>query len=441
MRVGLFLAVELKSDSGVHLRTSGRNYKKTALSFAPHPNRNAPQLRDAWPVICVLGITQIIGYGSVFYSFSLLMEPLQGALGSSKSAIVGAFSFALVVAGLCATHVGSTIDRIGGRQIMTIGSVAAGLLLVALSHVESLFGLYVVYACLGATMAAILYEPAFAVLTGIFGANARRAITMLTLFGGLSSTLFWPLTQHLMAQFGWRDTLLILGALNLVLCAPLHLRYLPRRHPARESGRATGGRNGDSKSLREVLREPTFYFLGGAFVANGLIFSAMSVHMLAMMQSKGLTVATAALLGALVGPMQVTGRIFELTAGRRFSIVAVGLVAMALLPVALLVFANAGGHAAPLVAFALLYGLSNGVVTIVRGAMPAQLFGRDHYGAVSGALAAPQMFALASGPVLVSLVWRASGGNYDRVLLVLSAVAAVGVASFYAAIRTHRKLA
>ncbi len=401
----------------------------------------SPRVRDSWAVICVLGITQIIGYGSVFYSFSLLMEPLQDALGASKSATVGAFSFALVIAGLCATYVGSRIDRIGGRGVMTLGSVAAGVLLIALSHVDSLVGLYVVYALLGATMAAILYEPAFAVLTGLFGANARRAITILTLFGGLSSTVFWPLTQTLMAHFGWRDTLLILGAMNLLVCAPLHLRFLPARDPNRAAVHASRGPATDSKSLREVLREPAFYFLGGAFVANGLIFSAMSVHMLAMMQAKGLTLAAAALLGALVGPMQVTGRILELTAGHRFAMVRVGLVALGLLPLALLVFAAAGSHPGPIVVFVLLYGLSNGVVTILRGAMPAQLFGREHYGAVAGALAAPQMFALALGPVLVSLIWRASGGDYDRVLLVLSAVSALGLGSFWAAVRAHRTAA
>ena len=391
-------------------------------------------------MICVLGVTLIISYGSVFYSFSLLMEPLQRELGASKNLTVGAFSLALVIAGLCTTHVGSTIDRIGGRLVMTAGSIAAGLLLSVLSRVESAVGLYVAYACLGATMAAILYEPAFAVLTRIFGANARRAITTLTLFGGLANTVFWPLTQQLMAHFGWRETLLILGALNLLVCAPLHAWFLPGRDPHAEAIRAGTGKTKDSKSLREVLREPAFYFLGGAFVANGLIFSAMSVHMLPMFQSKGLSAATAALVGALVGPTQVTGRIFELTIGQRFSIVQVGLLAMCLLPVALLVFVVAGGLWT-LVAFALMYGLSIGVVTIVRGAMPAQLFGREHYGAVSGALAMPQMFSLASGPFIVSLLWTATDGNYDRVLVVLSALSATGVGFFYAAMRAHRKMA
>ena len=395
-------------------------------------------MRDSWVVICVLGVTLIVSYGSVFYSFSLLMEPLQRELGATKNLTVGAFSLALVIAGLCATHIGSTIDRIGGRMVMSTGSLAAGLLLVLLSRVESVVGLYVLYACLGAAMAAILYEPAFAVLTRIFGANARRAITTSTLFGGLAGTVFWPLTQELMAHFGWRDTLAMLGAMNLLLCAPLHLWFLPGRSPQKKAVPAPG-RASDSKSLHEVLREPAFYFLGGAFMANGLIFSALSVHILSMMQSKGMSLATAALIGALVGPMQVAGRIIELTVGQRFSIVRVGMLAMVMLPMSLLIFAASGFSLWPLVVFALMYGLSNGIVTIVRGAMPAQLFGRENYGAVSGALAMPQMFALASGPFLVSLVWTATGGNYDRVLLVLSAISATGVAFFYAAIRAHHR--
>ncbi len=386
-------------------------------------------------MIVVLGITQIVGYGTVFYSFSLLMEPLQRELGASKGLTVGAFSVALVVAGLCATHIGATIDRIGGRMVMTVGSIAAGLLLLALSRVESVPVLYAIYACLGAAMAATLYEPAFAVLTRLFRGNARRAITALTLIAGFASTVFWPLTQFLIAAYGWRETMLILGLLNLVICVPLHMRFLPGKDAHPHVGQpAEGARN--SKSLRQVLREPAFYFLGGAFVSNGLLFAAMSVHMLPMMQSTGLTPAAAALVGALVGPMQFTGRILELTAGQRFPIARVGLFAMGLLPVALLVFAASGTREWQLVLFALMYGMSNGVVTIVRGAMPALLFGREHFGAVSGALAVPQMFALASGPFIVSLLWMATG-SYDPVPFVLAGIAACGVASFYAALRVH----
>jgi MFS family permease len=369
------------------------------------------RVRDSWAVIVALGLTQIIGYGSVFYSFSLLMEPLQQALGATKSVVVGAFSVALLIAGLCATLVGSTIDRIGGRMVMALGSAGAAILLASLSRVESVFALYAIYAGPGATMAAILYEPAFAVLTQIFGSNYRRAITALTLFGGFASTVFWPLTQQLIVHFGWRGALLVLAGLNILLCVPLHLMLLPGRGLHAESSPVARSKAKASKSLREVLRERTFYWLCGAFVANGLIFSAMSVHMMPMLKAKGLSAAAAAAIGALVGPMQVTGRILELTTGQRFSIVRIGLLAVSLVPVALLVFATAEARYWPLVVFALLYGLSNGVITIVRGTLPAELFGRDHYGAVSGALAVPGMISLASGPFLASLLWMAMGGS------------------------------
>lgn len=396
------------------------------------------RVRDSWAVIVALGVTQIIGYGSVFYSFSLLMEPLQQALGATKSVVVGAFSVALLIAGLCATFVGSTIDRIGGRMVMALGSAGAAVLLAFLSRVESVIALYAIYAGLGVTMAAILYEPAFAVLTQIFGSNYRRAITALTLFGGFASTVFWPLTQQLIVQFGWRGSLVVLGGLNLLVCVPLHLLLLPGRAPVSRSRPLAGSMVRDSKSLREVLRERTFYWLCGAFVANGLIFSAMSVHLMPMLMAKGLSAAAAAAIGALIGPMQVTGRILELTTGQRFSIVRIGLLAVSLVPVALLVLATANARYWPLVVFALLYGLSNGVITIVRGTLPAELFGRDHYGAVSGALAVPGMISLASGPFLASLLWMAMDGSYDRVLLALCAVSVTGVGFFYVATRGHR---
>ncbi|HEX4986587.1 MAG TPA: MFS transporter [Burkholderiales bacterium] len=397
------------------------------------------RLGDSWLLIAVLGATEIISYGSVFYSFSLLMEPLQAALGASRGTVVGAFSVALAVAGLCAMRIGSTIDRIGGRTVMALGSAASALLLVALSRVETVAGLYGLYAGLGVAMAATLYDPAFAVLARHFRAGARAAITALTLIAGFSSTVFWPLTQALISHFGWREAVFLLGMLNLLVCAPLHFAFLPGRGSEAPAAHDGGQAAPASRSMREVLREPAFYFLGGCFAVQGLVFSAMSVHMPSMMQSKGLSAPTAVLVAALVGPMQVLGRILELTAGRRWPIAHVGLLAMAGLVAALAVFACSGGHAWPLVAFAALYGMSNGVATIVRGTLPATMFGHRHYGAISGALAAPQMFALAAGPFVVSLLWMATGG-YDPVLIALSGAAAAGLASLYAAHAAGRRL-
>ncbi len=391
-------------------------------------------LRKSWHIILALGITQIVGYGSVFYSFSLLMEPLQQALFSSKSVIVGAFSTALLVSGICATFIGRTIDRIGGRVVMAVGSAIAAVLLAVLSRVGSVAELYAIYAGLGFAMAAIFYEPAFAVLTQLFGPHYRRAISALTLLGGLSSSIFWPLTQQLILHFGWRNALLVLAASNALICVPLHLLVLPKKPPGKSATKVVTGVV--SKSLKEVLRESTFYWLGAALVANGLIFTSMAVHMMPILQSKGLSAVAAAGIGALLGPMQVTGRILELTIGKRYSILGIGRLAFGLVPVALLIFALAS-QTWLLVVFVLCYGLSNGVITIVRGAVPAELFGRDHYGAVAGALATPNMLAQAFGPFLASLLWMATGGNYDRTLITLAVIAFAGVCFFIVATRGH----
>jgi MFS family permease len=363
------------------------------------------------------------------------MEPLQRDLGASKSVVVGAFSVALVGAGLSATFVGAAIDRIGGTRVMGLGSAAAGILLALLSRVDSVPALYALYAALGMSMAAVLYEASFAVLTQTFGTNARRAITYMTLLGGLASSVFWPITQQLIAEFGWRAAVLILAGINLFLCAPLHFLVLPR-NPPRPVPRSSGPNPPvESKSLREVLVEPRFYWLCGAYVSSGLVFSALAVHMIPIFQAKGLSLAAAAGIAALVGVMQTAGRILELSAGRNLSIVRVGLLSCSLWAISILVLFAAGAEYWHMALFATLYGLSNGIMTIVRGALPAELFGRDHYGAVSGALATPAMFANASGPLVASLFWTGSGGSYDAVLFALAIVSLTGVGLLYAATR------
>jgi len=381
-----------------------------------------------WPLIATLGITQVVGYGTVFYSFSPLMQPLQQSLSASKGVVVGAFSFALLLGALCAVFIGKMIDKHGGRHVMALGSAAAGVLLVALARVETVQALYLVYAGLGACMAAILYEPAFAVLTQAFGTNARRAITALTLIAGFASTIFWPLSQYLIGALGWREAVAVLGVLNIVVCVPLHLLVLPgspNRNPGVLASVAQRGH-----SLGEALRSPSFYLFAGAMICNGLIFATMSVHIIPILESKGVTPLQAAGVAALIGPMQVAGRVLEVTVGKGLPIARVGIISLSAMPVALLILLAGSAGSWMLVAFAVLYGSSNGVFTIVRGAMPAELFGREHYGAINGALTAPYLFSHASGPILAALVWTIAGGSYSAVLVTLATIALMGLGLF-----------
>jgi MFS family permease len=394
-----------------------------------------PPDRAAFGTICALGVAQIISWGSLYYAFSFLITPLMEASGGDKPSVFAAFSFGLLISGLLSAPVGALIDRVGGRGVMTAGSVAGAALLALLSQVQSVFALYAVWAGLGVVMAATLYDPAFAVITRLFASNYRRAITTLTLFGGFASTVFWPLTQFLIAEFGWRNALLVLALLNLVVCAPLHWWVLPGNGGSggrpRASGPAAPG------AFRAALRTPVFYLLTIAFTGNALVFSAIQVHLMSMLQDKQLSAASAALVGAMIGPMQVTGRVLELAFASRLSASTIGILAMAFLPLSLWLLGVAGVQWPLLVAFAVIYGIGNGVMTIVRGAIAAELFGREAYGAINGAMAAPVIVAKAAGPLVAALLFAWLGG-YDGTLLVLIAVGVISTAVFVLSARASR---
>jgi MFS family permease len=394
-----------------------------------------PRAGDAsFGTIAALGLAQIISWGSVYYAFAFLVTPLMDASGADKATVFAAFSLGLLVSGLLSAPVGALIDRIGGRGVMTVGSLAAAALLAALTLVHSVLALYAVWAGLGAVMAATLYEPAFAVITRLFASNYRRAITSLTLFGGFASTVFWPLTQFLIAEVGWRNALFVLAGCNLFVCAPLHWWVLPRDGGrGRTPAAAALGRG----AFRAALRTPVFYLLTIAFTGNALVFSATQVHLMSMLQSKGLSAASAALVGAMIGPMQVTGRVLELAFASRVSASTVGILAMGFLPLSLWLLGAAGVQWPLLVCFAVVYGTGNGAMTVVRGAIPAELFGRDAYGAINGAMAAPVTVAKAAGPLVAALLYAALGG-YDSTLVVLIVVGAVATAVFALSTRASR---
>ncbi|USS44324.1 MFS transporter [Burkholderia glumae] len=393
-------------------------------THAPHPH--------AW-LTPSLGLTQIVGWGSMFYAYGVLMQPMQDELGLSKPAVVGAYSVALLISGLLSTSAGSIIDRVGGRALMAGGSLLAALMLLCLSRVHSVVGLYLAWAGIGVAMSATLYQPAFAVITQIFGNDYRRAITHLTLFGGFASTVFWPLTQTLLQHVGWRDAWLLYAVANLAICVPVHIA-LPRRSLAPHNATPIPTQTEQSTAnLGTVLRDPAFYLVTAAVTLNALVFAAMSLHMIPVLQAHGISAANAAWVGALVGPMQVLGRVLETTIGKRASTRQVGMAAITLLPLSLVLLFASGKWLPVYVVFAALYGIGNGVMTIVRGALPAELYGRTAYGAISGAMATPVQIAIAAGPFVASLLYVA-GNGYPGTLLALAGIGATGAILFRYAI-------
>ncbi|MEY3082122.1 MAG: hypothetical protein RJA94_2107 [Pseudomonadota bacterium] len=354
-----------------------------------------------WIVICGLGLTQIIGWGTTYYMLGALSQDIAASTGWSGTLIFGAFSAALLLSGLISRRGGRLIDKVGGRRVMMAGSLcaAAGLAVIGLfPHPAT----YVTgWLLLGLAMRFATYDAAFASLTQIVGQGARRAISYLTLFGGLASTVFWPVSHYLALGIGWADTLLVYAALNLFVCLPIHWAVLQA---------ARGDRSAES-----VAMTPAPHLAGGerlkaivlfatAIALNGLVFSAISAHSVPLFQGLGFRGDEAVFMAALIGPSQVASRLGEIMMGRRLSPMQLGLIAFGLLPVAVGLFALMGFSWPAAILFAVLYGASNGLVTIAKGAVPLMLFGTKGYGEVLGVISAPNLILNAAAPLLFALL-------------------------------------
>ncbi|MDE1569136.1 MFS transporter [Aquabacter sp. P-9] len=379
-----------------------------------------------------LGIGQVCSWGSLYYAFPLIAEAMGREMGWTKPQLYGAATLGLVLAGLAAYPVGAAIDRGHGRLVMSAGAACAGLLLLAWSQVEGLAAFYVCIAGIGILQAATLYEPAFAVVARRSGTRGARAgITALTLWGGFASTVFIPLTQALLDQMGWRGTLMVLGAVNLLVCASLYAGVIDPAadHPdQREAKSATAG----GGVVRHVMRQPAFWALALAFTAYAATFSAFTFHFYPLLVERGFDTATVVAAMAIIGPAQVAGRIAIWVFAPKASVRLIGCAVVLAFPLALLLL-EAGPPTFVLVAgVAALYGGANGIMTIVRGLAVPEMVTREAYGAVNGVLAAPATVSRALAPVGAAALWAWSG-SYDAVLLAAIGGALLLVAGFWAA--------
>jgi MFS family permease len=382
------------------------------------------------PPVWIFCITQVISWGTLYYAFSVLLAPIGAGRAWNQAEMAGAFSVSLLVSGLAAYPVGKLIHRFGGRLAMSVGSACGALSLAAVSAAPSLPLFYLAWGCAGLAMSLTLYEAAFAVLATIDNVDYRRAVTAVTLAGGFASTLFWPLTEGLVRWTGWQSTLLLYAALHLFVCLPLHAAGLPAatasfRPPAVAA---------PAHTVLGLIRMPRFLFLAASFTLNSIVFAVFAVHLIPILESKGLASHQAAWLAAFAGPMQVLGRVLEFRLGGRWRPSHLGIAALTAVIPALLGLAT--GHT-PWFAILLcigLYGIGNGVMTIVRSLSVADLFGRQHYAQVSGAISAPSTLARAAGPILASAILAFSQA-YAAVLMLLALFAVLSLLLFWHA--TH----
>ncbi|MCB1749591.1 MAG: MFS transporter [Gammaproteobacteria bacterium] len=394
---------------------------------------NPPPATRAGRLVGLLGLAQIVSWGSLYYGFSLFVLPMQAELGWSVTLLNGALTLGLLVAGACAYPVGGLIDRHGGRAVMGSGSVIAVLALLAWSQVTTPLAFYLTWAVVGVAMSATLYEPVFIVLTHQFGGGARRAITTLTLVAGFASTVFMPLIETLLGLMPWRAVLMVLALVVALVTWPVHWLLLPRGHPATsaESARPPPG------TLGARLRDPVFWGLTLWFTAWSGTASGLMFQLVPYLKSVAVAQPVLLLTVALVGPSQVLGRLVLMLAGDRAATVAVGAFATTLAPLAVLVLILAPPELPWLALAAIAFGIANGVSTILRGTAPAEWLGHADIGRVMGAMGAPMLAVAALAPLATAAVWSASGSARAMQWLVF-AIALAGAAGFWLAVAVRR---
>ncbi|MBF9195319.1 MFS transporter [Microvirga terrestris] len=382
-----------------------------------------------WRIVSALSITHLISYGTLFYAFALLIEPMERDLGWSKTALTAAFSLALISSAFFAVPVGRLIDQGYGRAVMTGGSVLAALLLALWAYTDSYPVFLLIWLGLGAATSALFYEAGFAVLALNLGLLARRGITIITLVAGFASTVFIPLLHVLIDRYGWRDTILVMAALNVGICAVLHAFCIPA---APERPKHTGEPRVVSPSAsnpRRVLAKPAFWFFVITSVLQGMISTGIPVHLIPIFLERGFSIDAAVAAYTMIGPAQVAARFLTGFGERAMSLKGIGVATMALsaLGFLLLPFIPAGSWL--ILAFASLYGASNGMLTIVRALLPPELFGRENYGAIQGMIAMPVRITMAIAPFAFGALW-AWWGSYDAVIVLCLGMAVCSLVAF-----------
>jgi predicted MFS family arabinose efflux permease len=395
-----------------------------AAADAPGETHRDPRL---WRTVSALGVAQIISWGTLFYTIAVLGGAMRQDLGLSDIFLFGSFTAGLFLSGLVSPLIGRQIDMHGGRRVLALGSVLGALATLLLATAQGPSTMLIGWLVAGVAMSASLYDPAFATLHQISGTSYRRAVTALTLFGGFASTVFWPLSQFLLDEIGWRQTFAVYAGLHLFVCLPLHLLLVPRMHAARKiadvpHGDAAVGKGGGA----------AFAWLATALSLAAFMGTAIAAHVIDLLTATGLSARDAVLVGSLIGPMQVAGRVMEFAFGRHLRALSVGTLAFALMAAALALFTQVHGVWIVALAFAMVYGWSNGVMTIVRGTVPAELFGQRGYGALLGRLARPQFILKSSAPVALTLLYTVDAARtltpYVLLLVALAALAAYRLA-------------
>jgi MFS family permease len=370
-----------------------------------------------------LGVTQIIGYGTLYYAFGILAPHMARDFGLGVEWIFGALSAALLIGGLVSPWLGRWIDRFGAGRIMTVGSTAASLALMACAAAPN--SPTFVGSLIAIQVAAIFvqYGAAFALLVQMSPNTASRSITYLTLIAGFASTIFWPVTTALHASLSWQQVYLVFAGLNAFVCLPIHIWLASIAGASRSNGTNIEARS-VAGSLPAEARRTGFVMMVAGFSLQSLVCSAVLVHMVPLLSGLGLGSA-AALIGTVFGPAQVASRLVNMVVGRNLPPLILAAVSAALLLVSVAVLATTAPSYWGAVIFAILFGCGNGLFSIVTGTLPLSLFGSEGYGRLQGKVMSARLVVSSTAPFVLALAMETIGAKLSLGVIGILAAASV----------------
>jgi MFS family permease len=360
-------------------------------------------------VVAALGVTQILAWGSTFYLLGVLANPITRDTGWGYDWVISGVSVGLLMAGLVSPRVGLAIGKWGGRRVLALSALLLAVGFFLLGSSQNIAWYLTAWLLVGVGMGAGLTDAAFSTLGNIYGDSARRAITSLTLFAGFASTICWPLSAYLVEHLGWRETYFVYAAIQIGVSFPILLLALPRHAiitPPPDDVRSHG-----RLALGELL---ILVLLAVVLTLSAAILSMVGVHLLPLLQARGLELSTAVWLGAIVGPSQVGARVVEMLAGHYYQPI------WTMAASALLVAIGTGLLYLDFPTYSIaiaLYGAGNGIGSVARGTLPLALFGPSRYPMLMGRLALPILMSMALSPFLGAIAFEVGGANLTLGLL------------------------
>ncbi len=388
-----------------------------------------------------LGLGQIVSWGTLYYSYPLIAEAMSQEMKLSKSEVYGAATAGLLASACFAYPVGKAIDRGHGRTVLVTGSLLAGLLLSLWSQVTATPLFYSIVLLLGVAQAMTLYEAAFAVIAGkTLRRQIAHSITRLTLWGGFASTVFIPLAEILIQEFGWRNALVVFGVFNFTVAGLYALTFPKRKGPRIEEQYREGS------ILSRIQMHPVHFALKSqivwalliSFALYSIVFAGLTFHIYPLFAARNLSTATVAAGIALLGPAQVLGRLLIWKFSSRIKIAQSGRYVLFAFPVSLLAVIFLNPFAA-LITFVLTYGIANGIMTIIRGTAVAELLTIQRYGVINSLISVPSTVCKALGPFTLAYFFQRSGSYEPLMIGLLFATALILISYWYATLRVVKE--